>query len=184
MIDEPPYACMGCSSHDEVVTGDMHTGYDPTSGMLHSYVYDGAGWMSVGIAPYTTTTTASGAGVYSSWTTGATLTGTKGYTTDDLTLFDFDVEESDYDILYPEKDDPEAFPTRLQFVARTLRKHTVVKKNILNPITNKYRYYVRCTCENVPLDLTLWELHLAEVAIKAADEWDELLMGPDMEDEG
>ena len=188
--------------------GDYHYGFDTATEQISLYMYDGAGWVPLGnmsrTIPGTSTTVGTGSsttttwtggrsGSVSTWTTGGvvgayTPTGVMGTTAPthvDPTLFDVDVDESAYEILYPEKEDPDAFPSRAQFIARTIREHRISFKMItVDALIRTPEPFFRCSCEKMALDSKIWELHIAEVAAEASDEWDELLMGPDMEDEG
>lgn len=159
------FDCSVCEKDHESdpAIGDIH--YDRASG--RSYLYDGSLWteyrpLSTITAPSTWTTTGIG-----SWTT--TGTGPLGPTTPHLPLYP---EPSEYKFSDVPND------SRRTFIAHAIEKHTVDWD------------IVRCTCgisffiddKTDKKDIEWgYSLHIADIAVAASDEWDELQMAGDDE---
>lgn len=78
------------------------------------------------------------------------------------------------------KDEELGLPERSVYIAREISKH---KMTITSGVIRNEKEETHTSCVCSVLDKYIeWERHLADVAVAASDEWDQLIMGQDTEE--
>jgi hypothetical protein len=185
MINECGKLCSK-NHHEDCVIGDIHTDYSD-SGSLTTYIYNGTSWVEISPSVSTTITSASGSSITtssSSSSTGGTYTtgtgglygaGGTGYTTTTVPYVYSPSDTTPTKNPFDEEFEKTDIPNRDVYVAREIFNHS--KASVFSgPAT--------CNCGVRYEGAGGYTIHIANVAIEAADKWDQLIMdGNDVSDD-